>query len=82
MTRQMLEPEMQEAFINPPTPTQQEIDQVKKEAKKELELFSIKLVKKQQRLDPKLMHIFKKIAENTKPSLKHWLEPQDGIVEG
>uniref|UniRef100_A0A915KVE3 Uncharacterized protein n=1 Tax=Romanomermis culicivorax TaxID=13658 RepID=A0A915KVE3_ROMCU len=65
MMRQMLEPETQETFINPPLPTQQEIGQIPEEAKKDSELFSPELVKKQQRMDPKLVDIFKNIAKNS-----------------
>uniref|UniRef100_A0A915K920 Uncharacterized protein n=1 Tax=Romanomermis culicivorax TaxID=13658 RepID=A0A915K920_ROMCU len=64
MTRQMLEPMMQEIFIDPPPLTQQEMVQIPEELKKESELFSLELIKKQRRLDSKLMDIFKNIAEN------------------
>uniref|UniRef100_A0A915I3V6 Integrase catalytic domain-containing protein n=1 Tax=Romanomermis culicivorax TaxID=13658 RepID=A0A915I3V6_ROMCU len=43
MTKQMLEPETQETFIDPPPPKQQEIDQTPEETKKESELFSLDL---------------------------------------
>uniref|UniRef100_A0A915IR75 Uncharacterized protein n=1 Tax=Romanomermis culicivorax TaxID=13658 RepID=A0A915IR75_ROMCU len=48
MIKQMLEPETQETFIDPLPPTQQEIDQTPEEAKKESELFSLDLIRKQQ----------------------------------
>uniref|UniRef100_A0A915KMX6 Uncharacterized protein n=1 Tax=Romanomermis culicivorax TaxID=13658 RepID=A0A915KMX6_ROMCU len=54
MTKQMLEPKTQETFIDPPPPTQQEIDQMPEEAKKESKLFSLELIKKEQQLDSKL----------------------------
>uniref|UniRef100_A0A915I3E5 Uncharacterized protein n=1 Tax=Romanomermis culicivorax TaxID=13658 RepID=A0A915I3E5_ROMCU len=44
MTKQMLEPETQETFIDPPPPTQLEIDQTPEEAKKESKLFSLELI--------------------------------------
>uniref|UniRef100_A0A915IL92 Uncharacterized protein n=1 Tax=Romanomermis culicivorax TaxID=13658 RepID=A0A915IL92_ROMCU len=43
MTKQMLEPETQETFIDPPPPMQKEIDQIPEEAKRESELFSLDL---------------------------------------
>uniref|UniRef100_A0A915JHP0 Uncharacterized protein n=1 Tax=Romanomermis culicivorax TaxID=13658 RepID=A0A915JHP0_ROMCU len=73
----MLEPETQETFIDPSPRAQQEIDQIPGEAKKEVELFSLELIKKQQRLDPKLMDIFKKIAENSSKNLDFTLESLD-----
>uniref|UniRef100_A0A915K4K3 Uncharacterized protein n=1 Tax=Romanomermis culicivorax TaxID=13658 RepID=A0A915K4K3_ROMCU len=65
MTRQMLETKTQETFINPPPPTPQDIGQVPQEAKKQSELFSLDLVKKQQLLDSKLVDIFRNIGENS-----------------
>uniref|UniRef100_A0A915J1R9 Reverse transcriptase RNase H-like domain-containing protein n=1 Tax=Romanomermis culicivorax TaxID=13658 RepID=A0A915J1R9_ROMCU len=43
MTRQMIEPETQETFIDPPPLMQKEKDQIPVEAKRESELFSLNL---------------------------------------
>uniref|UniRef100_A0A915JXG8 Uncharacterized protein n=1 Tax=Romanomermis culicivorax TaxID=13658 RepID=A0A915JXG8_ROMCU len=65
MTKQMLELETRETFIDPPPPTQQEIDQTPVEAKKESELFYLDLIRKQKQLDSKLVDIFKNIGQSS-----------------